>query len=75
MSLDAFRLEGKNALVTGSRRGLGAAIAEALAKAGANVGAMDEIRNLARPVTTFVLPVARPFIFLVILRIPMCAQP
>jgi len=31
-------LNGKNALVTGSHRGLGAAIAVALAKAGANVG-------------------------------------
>jgi 2-dehydro-3-deoxy-D-gluconate 5-dehydrogenase len=38
MSLEAFRLNGKNALVTGSRRGLGLAIAVALADAGANVG-------------------------------------
>jgi 2-dehydro-3-deoxy-D-gluconate 5-dehydrogenase len=38
MSLEFFQLNGKNALVTGSRRGLGAAIAVALAKAGANVG-------------------------------------
>jgi 2-dehydro-3-deoxy-D-gluconate 5-dehydrogenase len=38
MSLEAFQLNGKNALVTGSRRGLGAAIAVMLAKAGANVG-------------------------------------
>jgi 2-deoxy-D-gluconate 3-dehydrogenase len=38
MILDAFRLDGKNALVTGSRKGLGAAIAVALAQAGANVG-------------------------------------
>jgi 2-deoxy-D-gluconate 3-dehydrogenase len=38
MSLDSFQLNGKNALVTGSHRGLGAAIAVALAKAGANVG-------------------------------------
>ena len=37
MILDAFRLTGKNALVTGSSRGLGAAIAVALAEAGANV--------------------------------------
>jgi 2-dehydro-3-deoxy-D-gluconate 5-dehydrogenase len=37
MSLEAFRLDGKNALVTGSRRGLGAAVALGLAKAGANV--------------------------------------
>src|ERR1700730_704426 len=35
--LDIFQLTGKNALVTGSRRGLGAAIALALAHAGANV--------------------------------------
>jgi 2-deoxy-D-gluconate 3-dehydrogenase len=58
MILDYFRLEGKNALVTGSRRGLGAAIAVALAEAGANVGchgreknggdACDEIRRLGR---------------------------
>src|SRR6202795_3446203 len=38
MSLEAFQLTGKNALVTGSHRGLGAAVAVALAKAGANVG-------------------------------------
>jgi 2-deoxy-D-gluconate 3-dehydrogenase len=35
--LDSFKLTGKNALVTGSSRGLGAAIALALAEAGANV--------------------------------------
>src|SRR5262249_39808153 len=34
---DAFSLKGKNALVTGSRTGLGAAIAVGLAQAGANV--------------------------------------
>jgi 2-dehydro-3-deoxy-D-gluconate 5-dehydrogenase len=58
MSLEAFRLDGKNALVTGSRRGIGAAIAVALAQAGANVAchgrnpqegpASDEIRKLGR---------------------------
>jgi 2-deoxy-D-gluconate 3-dehydrogenase len=58
MSLEAFHLNGKNALVTGSHRGLGAAIAVALAKAGANVGchgrdpnpgpACDEIRVAGR---------------------------
>lgn len=37
MILDSFSLQGKNALVTGSRRGLGAAMAVALAEAGANV--------------------------------------
>jgi len=35
--LDAFRLVGSNALVTGSRTGLGAAMAIGLAEAGANV--------------------------------------
>jgi len=35
--LDSFRLTGKNALVTGSSRGMGAAIAVAFAQAGANV--------------------------------------
>jgi 2-deoxy-D-gluconate 3-dehydrogenase len=35
--LDAFRLDGKVALITGSSTGLGAAIAMALAEAGANV--------------------------------------
>lgn len=37
MIVDSFRLDGKNALVTGSHRGLGAAMAIALAEAGANV--------------------------------------
>jgi 2-dehydro-3-deoxy-D-gluconate 5-dehydrogenase len=37
MILDSFKLTGKNALVTGSSRGIGAAIALAFAEAGANV--------------------------------------
>jgi len=37
MILDSFGLKGKNALVTGSRSGLGAGIAVGLAQAGANV--------------------------------------
>ncbi len=58
MILEAFQLTGKNALVTGSRRGLGAGIALALAQAGANVvchgkdtrgtGPCEEIRKLGR---------------------------
>ena len=58
MNLEAFKLNGKNALVTGSHRGLGAAIAVALARAGANVGchgrdpkpgpSCDEIRSASR---------------------------
>jgi 2-dehydro-3-deoxy-D-gluconate 5-dehydrogenase len=37
VTINSFDLTGKNALVTGSRKGLGAEIALALAKAGANV--------------------------------------
>jgi 2-deoxy-D-gluconate 3-dehydrogenase len=58
MSLELFQLNGKNALVTGSNRGLGRAIAVALSKAGANVGchgrdanpgaACEEIRTAGR---------------------------
>jgi len=58
MTLEAFQLNGKNALVTGSHKGLGAAIAVALARAGANVAChgrdphpgpvCDEIRAAGR---------------------------
>ena len=58
MILDTFRLDGKNALVTGSQMGLGKGIALALAQAGANVGChgltpepndiCDDIRKLGR---------------------------
>lgn len=37
MTLDCFRLDGRTALVTGASRGLGAAIAQAIAEAGAFV--------------------------------------
>ena len=37
MILDRFRLDGKTALVTGCRRGIGAALAAALAEAGADI--------------------------------------
>lgn len=36
-TLDQFRLDGKTALVTGARRGIGLAMAEALAEAGADI--------------------------------------
>jgi 2-deoxy-D-gluconate 3-dehydrogenase len=41
MNLDVFSLEGRRALVTGGSRGLGAAIAAALADAGADVAVAD----------------------------------
>ena len=68
MILDHFRLDGKNALVTGSHRGLGAAIAIALAEAGANVAchgrspepgeAPERIRGLGRKSAYFAGDVA-----------------
>jgi 2-dehydro-3-deoxy-D-gluconate 5-dehydrogenase len=68
MILDSFQLNGKNALVTGSRRGIGAAIAVGLAQAGANVAchgrnanpgsASEEIRALGRKTAYFVGDVA-----------------
>lgn len=45
MILDTFRLDGKVALVTGASRGLGAAIAVALAEAGADVACHSNTRN------------------------------
>jgi 2-deoxy-D-gluconate 3-dehydrogenase len=69
MILDAFQLNGKNALVTGSSRGLGAAIAIALAEAGANVACHGKstedqtsgiIRQLGRKAFYFSGDVADP---------------
>jgi 2-deoxy-D-gluconate 3-dehydrogenase len=68
MNLEAFSLNGKNVLVTGSHRGLGAAIAVALAEAGANVGchgrdpkpgpSCDEIRAAERKTFYFAADLA-----------------
>ena len=68
MILESFQLNGKNALVTGSHKGLGASIAIALAQAGANVGchgrdprpgrACDEIRALGKKTFYFAGDVA-----------------
>ena len=43
MMLDAFRLDGRVALVTGAARGLGQAIALGLAEAGADIVALDRL--------------------------------
>lgn len=47
MILDAFRLDGKVALVTGAARGLGLAMATGLAEAGADIVGIDVITPLA----------------------------
>ena len=70
MILENFQLVGKNALVTGSRRGLGKAIAIALPEAGANVlchgydpnpgPICSEIRKLDRRTNYFAADVAEP---------------
>ena len=39
--LDTFRLDGKNALITGAGRGLGLAMAQGLAQAGASLVIAD----------------------------------
>ena len=68
--LDKFHLDGKLALVTGSATGLGAAIAIALAEAGASVAChgnrrpaqetSDKIRSLGRASQGFAADLSRP---------------
>jgi NAD(P)-dependent dehydrogenase (short-subunit alcohol dehydrogenase family) len=63
--LDAFRLNGRRALVTGGSKGLGKVIATALAQAGADVALcsrhFDECRQAAAEITTATGRRALPF--------------
>ena len=51
MNADAFRLDGKVALVTGAGRGLGAGIADALKKAGATVAGTSRDEGSTREIS------------------------
>ncbi len=59
MILDAFRLDGKVALVTGASTGLGAAIAGALAEAGAEIACHGNTHDPQRPAARFSAQAAR----------------
>ena len=60
--LDQFRLDGKTALVTGCRRGIGKAMALALAEAGADiVGVSRSLENRGSTIETQVVALGRKF--------------
>jgi len=62
MILDQFRLDGQTALVTGCRRGLGMALAEALAEAGADIiGVSASMKSSGEEVAKRVTKLGRKF--------------
>ena len=62
MSLDQFRLDGQTALVTGCRRGIGLAMAEALAEAGADIiGVSASLQSNGEEVAKRVTTLKRKF--------------
>ncbi len=62
MIQDPFRLDGQTALVTGCRRGIGLALAEALAEAGADIiGVSASLKNSGEEVAQRVTALGRKF--------------
>src|SRR5208282_2867623 len=62
MILDQFRLDGQTALVTGCRRGIGMALAEALAEAGADIiGVSASLKESGEEVAQRVAKLGRKF--------------
>jgi len=62
MILDQFRLDGQTALVTGCRRGIGLALAEALAEAGADIiGVSASLKGSGEEVARRVTGLGRKF--------------